>query len=329
MIVTCPSCDTKYEVPKEILIPNGRRLRCVRCKHTWTQRPPENDDETGVELEDVDVPSLEEISESSGSSKKNKIDKEETEEEFDDDEDGYEAEDSDEDSDEDEDEDEDEEDSSPKKKKRSFFKSILKFFFLIIILVVILLGLLLNRGRILEFWPPAKVIFDIPPLQSLYKNPIFKKLYVIPYIDVGNVDSKASGGLFFSKPTPTEQIIDSVSNLVIRGLVQNQSSIRLNVPPVIQVIILDKEQQEIQTNDFPAPQNNLSAGDEFEYEYIINSVPKEINNFLVRFKIDEEIIENENENENVEETESSSSKSTNPGRVINKEKAAKLKKVFE
>ena len=40
MITTCPNCETRYNIDPELLAPNGRIVRCVRCGHTWTERPP-------------------------------------------------------------------------------------------------------------------------------------------------------------------------------------------------------------------------------------------------------------------------------------------------
>jgi predicted Zn finger-like uncharacterized protein len=37
MIVTCPSCDTRFSVPQSALGPRGRTLRCARCGHKWHQ----------------------------------------------------------------------------------------------------------------------------------------------------------------------------------------------------------------------------------------------------------------------------------------------------
>jgi predicted Zn finger-like uncharacterized protein len=57
MIVTCPNCSTRYQLDAQVLVPHGRALRCVKCGHTWTERPktdaaPVEDDET----DDVEVP---------------------------------------------------------------------------------------------------------------------------------------------------------------------------------------------------------------------------------------------------------------------------------
>ena len=35
MILTCPSCDTKYVVKDGSIPPGGRQVRCASCKHSW------------------------------------------------------------------------------------------------------------------------------------------------------------------------------------------------------------------------------------------------------------------------------------------------------
>ena len=42
MIVTCPSCATRYLVDPAALGETGRMVRCARCTHAWTQAPPED-----------------------------------------------------------------------------------------------------------------------------------------------------------------------------------------------------------------------------------------------------------------------------------------------
>ncbi len=35
MIITCPSCATRYEIPPKNLGPAGRMVRCTNCGHRW------------------------------------------------------------------------------------------------------------------------------------------------------------------------------------------------------------------------------------------------------------------------------------------------------
>lgn len=42
MILTCPSCTTRYLIDPAALGVTGRVVRCARCSHSWSELPPED-----------------------------------------------------------------------------------------------------------------------------------------------------------------------------------------------------------------------------------------------------------------------------------------------
>ncbi len=41
MILTCPSCGTRYQGDSSRFMPPGRNVRCAKCQHVWFQAAPE------------------------------------------------------------------------------------------------------------------------------------------------------------------------------------------------------------------------------------------------------------------------------------------------
>lgn len=43
MIVSCPNCQSKYNLPEDKIAPTGSKVRCARCKHVFAVMPPGQD----------------------------------------------------------------------------------------------------------------------------------------------------------------------------------------------------------------------------------------------------------------------------------------------
>jgi predicted Zn finger-like uncharacterized protein len=51
MILTCPSCGTRYVVKDGAIPSAGRTVRCAQCKHSWHQSPESVEEEAGEAIQ--------------------------------------------------------------------------------------------------------------------------------------------------------------------------------------------------------------------------------------------------------------------------------------
>jgi predicted Zn finger-like uncharacterized protein len=64
MILTCPDCETRFEIPDNALGEEGRKVRCSACAYVWHQDPisDDADDERGeVDSESTEAPAAAEM----------------------------------------------------------------------------------------------------------------------------------------------------------------------------------------------------------------------------------------------------------------------------
>ena len=91
MIISCPSCDKKFEIDVSLIPKDGRLLQCGSCSHQWFYKPQskinipeevvelknevvqENETISNVKEEKIEVPKKEKIEESEYKESPNKI----------------------------------------------------------------------------------------------------------------------------------------------------------------------------------------------------------------------------------------------------------------
>lgn len=52
MRLTCPNCDAQYEVPDEVIPPEGRDVQCSNCGNTWFHAHPDHPERAAGQFDD-------------------------------------------------------------------------------------------------------------------------------------------------------------------------------------------------------------------------------------------------------------------------------------
>ena len=55
MLIACPACQTRYDVPPGALGENGRTVRCAKCGNSWFAAPDAIADTAPASADDTDT----------------------------------------------------------------------------------------------------------------------------------------------------------------------------------------------------------------------------------------------------------------------------------
>lgn len=264
MILTCPSCDSRYSVDLALLLPNGRTVRCANCAHTWAEHPPadipksvddapvsaaaeaaptsepgEEDDaadigndshlkpqlkDDGDVDDDFEVPSIEDMTVEATA----KL-------------------------------------VAPKgrAKRRLNMGSLIGWSSLLAFLGIVIGGGWFMRDTVMEIWPPSTKLYEIAGLTS-------GRLYALALNEV----------------TPSQVIEGDVIVIVITGEIINLTE-ELQAVPRMRGAILDGDAMEIFTWTFDLPEVELSAGATLDFNTRVSNPPEGARGVVVTFVEDE------------------------------------------
>lgn len=53
MIIVCDKCNTKYFLDPQLLLPNGKNVKCVQCGYIWFEKNDDHIESANIELEPI------------------------------------------------------------------------------------------------------------------------------------------------------------------------------------------------------------------------------------------------------------------------------------
>jgi predicted Zn finger-like uncharacterized protein len=220
MIVTCPSCATRYLVDTRKLGATGRLVRCANCKHTWHQESPA-EQPLRVDLMDPESDSM-----IYPEGRRNL--------------------------------------PALPPRRRGFGKILATLLLLVILCGLGGAGLLLARGPIVAYWPPAARIYA--------------------HLGLGVLRAPAPIGLLELRNVTPRRATDATGTpiLAIDGEVANPSSGALYVP-LMKATLRDANDQPLTSWTFDPAIGRLSPGGSAAFHTSTASPPDQATGVIVSF----------------------------------------------
>lgn len=261
MILTCPSCEARFNVEPDALLPNGRTVRCGRCAHTWKEMPPEDipkrveaaeppapavpepgdadDDDIGFKRgENWAVFGLPKEGDDAGVPKGEAPDG-----------DGLDIQTG---------ERQVPEYQAPQRRGQGRGSAI-GWIAVAAIVTVALGGGFVARDAIIDMWPPASMLYE--------------KIGLAP---------EPGFGLALRTEAEVQKRDGSADILVIRGEIVNVSS-RPRLVPMLQGSLLDADQNDIHSWTFSTALGELAAGETRPFDARVPNPPEGVRNFRITF----------------------------------------------
>lgn len=246
MILTCPSCEARFNVEPDALLPNGRTVRCGRCAHTWKEMPPEDIPKRVEAAEppapavpepgdaddgDIGIPGLESVG--GGAPDGDGLDIQAGERQVPE----YQA---------------------PQRRGQGRGSTI-GWIAVAAVVTVALGGGFVARDAIIDTWPPASMLYE--------------KIGLAP---------EPGFGLALRTEAEVQKRDGSAEILVIRGEIVNVSS-RPRLVPMLQGSLLDADQNDIHSWTFSTALGELAAGETRPFDARVPNPPEGVRNFRITF----------------------------------------------
>lgn len=246
MILSCPSCATRYVVDPAKLRPSGRTVRCARCAHTWHEdAPPFSPEELDLTIPPPPQPAAPDAAET-GESPAARPGPSAGERPLPD---GQRR-------------------NLPALPRERQWSTIAGWAGLGLFIAVVVGGVLLFPAEITRAWPPAKQLYEVLGMGT-EKSRVSEALPLEKRLRLSDL-------------APSQRFIDGVLTLVISGRVENIGPQIEQVPP-IEVVLLDQNRLDLMTWTFEPATRTLRPGEAAPFETRLENPPADAQDISVTF----------------------------------------------